>query len=114
MTAASALEQFEFHQTLESSTGIAIVFFSSKECMSCRHWEKVLEQFSKQRPDISIYKIDAGLDQALTEEFDVFHLPSLFLYNNGKFHCSLQSEANISALEASINQALESPAEEAP
>jgi len=114
MTAVSALEQFEFHQTLESTPGISIVFFSSDECLSCRYWDELLEQFSKQHPDISIYKIDAGLDQALTEEFDVFHLPSLFLYNNGKFHSALQCEANINALEISIKQALGSPAEETP
>jgi len=114
MTAVSALEQFEFHQTLESTAGIAIVFFSSKECMSCRYWDNVLDQFCKQHSDVSIFKIDAGLDQALTEEFDVFHLPSLFLYHNGKYHSALQSEANVSALEVSINQALESPAEEMP
>ncbi len=114
MTAVNALEQFEFHQTLESTAGNAIVFFSSKECMSCRYWDKVLEQFGKQRPDILIFKIDAGLDQALTEEFDVFHLPSLFLYHNGKYHSALQSEANIEALENSIKQSLASPAEEMP
>lgn len=114
MSAVSALEQFEFHQTLESSTGTVIVFFSSNECLSCRYWDKLLEQFSTQRPDISIYKVDAGMDQALTEEFDVFHLPSLFLYHNGKYHTALQSEANIDALEISIKQALESPAEEMP
>ena len=82
--------------------------------MSCRYWENVLDQFSKQHSDVSIYKVDAGLDQALTEEFDVFHLPSLFLYHNGKYHSALQSEANIEALEATIEQALKSPAEETP
>jgi len=114
MTAVNTLEQFEFHQTLESSPGISIVFFSSKECLSCRYWDKLLEQFSRQRPDISIYKIDAGLDQALTEEFDVFHLPSLFLYHNGVYHSALQSEANIVALELAISKALKLPAEEMP
>ena len=114
MSATKTLEQFEFHQTLESTSGNAIVFFSSEECMSCRYWDKVLEQFAEQRPDISIFKVDAGLDQALTEEFDVFHLPSLFLYHNGKFHSSLQSEANVNALENAIKQSLASPAEETP
>ncbi len=114
MATVNALEQFEFHQTLESTAGIAIVFFSSRECMSCRHWDNVLEHFSKQHPDVSIYKIDAGLDQALTEEFDVFHLPSFFLYYDGKYHSALQSEANLKALEISVKQALESPAEEMP
>jgi thioredoxin 1 len=114
MSAVNAVEQFEFHQTLESSKGISIVFFSSKECLSCRYWEQLLEQFCKKHPDIAIFKVDAGQDRALTEEFDVFHLPSLFLYNNGKYHCALQSEARLEALEKAITVALEAPAEEMP
>lgn len=114
MAAVLPLEQFEFHQTLESTPGISIVFFSSKECLSCRYWEQLLEQFCKKHSDISVYKIDAGQDQALTEEFDVFHLPSLFLYQNGKYHSVLQSEARLDSLEDAITKALELPAEEMP
>lgn len=114
MTAVLPLEQFEFHQTLESTQGISIVFFSSKECLSCRYWEQLLEQFCKKHSDINVFKVDAGRDQALTEEFDVFHLPSLFLYRNGKYHSALQSEARLSDLEAAITKALEGPAEEMP
>ena len=114
MAAVHALEQFEFHQTLETTPGISIVFFSSKECLSCRYWEQLLAQFCKKHPDVNVFKIDAGLDQALTEEFDVFHLPSLFLYNNGKYHCALQSEARLDALEEAIKHSLEATAEEMP
>ena len=114
MAAVHALEQFEFHQTLESAAGTSIVFFSSNECLSCRYWEQLLSEFCKQHPDINVFKIDAGLDQALTEEFDVFHLPSLFLYRDGKYHSALQSEARQDALEAAINQSLEAAAEEMP
>lgn len=114
MAAVSPLEQFEFHQTLESTPGIALVFFSSKECLSCRYWEQLLERFCHKHPDIQVFKIDAGLDQALTEEFDVFHLPSLFLYRDGRFHSPLQAEARLEALETAITEALESPAQEMP
>lgn len=114
MAAVYALEQFEFHQTLESTPGLSIVFFSSKGCLSCRYWEQLLEQFCKKHPDINVFKVDAGLDQALTEEFDVFHLPSLFLYQHGRYHSPLQAEARLDALESAITDALESPAEEMP
>ncbi|ALP53371.1 hypothetical protein Tel_09520 [Candidatus Tenderia electrophaga] len=114
MTAVHALEQFEFHQTLDSTPGISIVFFSSRECLSCRYWEQLLEQFLKKHPDINIFKVDAGQDQALTEEFDVFHLPSLFLYQDGQYYSPLQAEAKLEALESAITAALEAPAKESP
>jgi len=114
MSAVHAIEQFEFHQTLENTVGTAIVFFSSRECLSCRYWQQLLEHYSKLHPEIHIFRIDAGRDQALTEEFRVFDLPSLFLYHNGVYHCALQCEASITALENSIKEALAAPAEEMP
>lgn len=114
MNAVVSLEQFEFHQTLEATSGIALVFFSSKECSSCRYWEQLLDRFCLKRPDITAFKIDAGRDRALTEEFDVFHLPSLFLYRDGAYHCPLQAEASLEALESAIDAALHAPAEEMP
>ena len=114
MSAVRAIEQFEFHQTLENSSGTAIVFFSSRECLSCRYWQQLLEHYSKLHPEVHIFKIDAGRDQALTEEFGVFHLPALFLYQNGEYHSPLQCEANVAALEKGIEEALAAPAQEMP
>ncbi len=114
MSAVQSVEQFEFHQTLESAPGTSIVIFSSKECQSCRYWEQLLDQFCAKHDDINVFKIDAGMDQALTEEFDVFHLPSLFLYLNGKYHSALQCEARLDTLENAINTAKELPSEEMP
>lgn len=114
MSALESLEQFEFHQTLDAVTGVGIIFFSSQECQSCRYWEQLLGQFIEKHPDIKVFRIDAALDQALTEEFDVFHLPSLFVYNNGKYHAAIHSEARLESLEVAINKLLESPAEEMP
>lgn len=114
MSAVHAIEQFEFHQTVENTVGTAIVFFSSRECLSCRYWQQLLEHYSKLHPDVHIFKIDAGQDQALTEEFSVFHLPALFLYHDGVYHSALQCEANMTALEQGIKEALAAPAEEMP
>lgn len=114
MTAVQTVEQFEFHQTLESTPGTSIIMFSSGECQSCRYWEQLLDQFCDKHDDINVFKIDAGIDQALTEEFDVFHLPSLFLYLDGQYHSALQCEAKLDTLENAIKTAKASPAEEMP
>ncbi len=114
MSAVKPLEQFEFHHTLENSKGLSIVFFSSAECLSCRYWEQLLDQYSDSHGSINIFKVDAGQDQALIEEFDVFHLPALYLYSDGEYHCQLQCEANINELDKAIQAALKQPAEEMP
>lgn len=114
MSAIRAIEQFDFHHNLEKSSGTAIVFFSSNECLSCRHWQQLLEHYCKLRPEIHVFKVDAGMDLALTEEFNVFHLPSLFVYHNGQYHAPLQCEARLELLDAAIKKVLAAPAEEAP
>lgn len=114
MSAIRAIEQFEFHQTLEKSSGTAIVFFSSRECLSCRHWQQLLEHYCKLHPEVHVFKVDAGMDQALTEEFNVFHLPALFIYHNGQYHAALQCEARLEPLEIGIKATLAAPAEEIP
>lgn len=114
MSVVHALEQFEFHHTLEKTPGVSIVFFSSQECLSCRYWEQQLEQYIKQHVDINVFKIDAGQDQALVEEFGVFHLPALFLYKDGQYHSPLQCEADLAELEKAIQHSLQQPAQETP
>ncbi|MFC1750310.1 thioredoxin family protein [Pseudomonadota bacterium] len=114
MSAVRALEQFEFHHTLESSTGTAIVFFSSQECSSCRYWEELLGKYVATHDNSDVFKVDAGQDQALVEEFGVFHLPALYLYKDGEYHSPIQCEAKLSEIEKAIKQSLEQPAQESP
>lgn len=114
MRHAKPLEQFEFHQTLAETRDVALVFFSSPNCSSCRYWEQLLDGYRHSHAGVHLFKIDAGRDQALTEEFGVYHLPALFLYYNGQYHSELQCEARIDTLEAAIATALKSPPQEMP
>lgn len=114
MAAVRPLEQFEFHQTLDHTRGMALVFFSSSECSSCRYWEQLLDEYSRKYLDVRIFKVDAGRDQALTQEFGVFHLPALFLYMDGEFRAELQCEATLVALRTAIAQAMSAPPQEMP
>ncbi|NOY67417.1 MAG: thioredoxin family protein [Gammaproteobacteria bacterium] len=105
MSVFQTLNTHEFHHVLEVQTGVSVVMFTSKGCGSCRVWTQLLTEYHNQH-DITIFEVDAERDMALTNEFEVFHLPALFLYKGGQFHSPLQCEAQIVKLENAINDCL--------
>lgn len=108
------LDQFEFHSRLGASSGPALVMFTSPDCGGCRHLRGVLLEVRRQHPEWGYFEVDAQRDQALSNEFEVFHLPTVFLFSAGQFHCRLDAEARPSAIIAATHAALQQPAEEAP
>lgn len=112
-TRLTPLDQFTFHRTLSATRGVSLIFFSNRECATCRHWRQLLLNYPHD-PDIKLFEVDAQRDMALTREFEVFHLPALFLYRDGDFHCALQCEAHTGKLAQAIHTALALPAQELP
>lgn len=108
------LDQFDFHHRIADTAGIALVSFMSPNCGGCRHLRRVLQAVGVQRPDWHLYEIDAQRDAGLTREFEVFHLPAMFLFRNGRFHCALQAEARPASITAAVETALRQPPAEAP
>ena len=78
-------------QLLEETPGISIVLFTSPWCGSCKAMKKALENLPADT-GIRVFEVDAGTDQALVESFEVFHLPALFLYQDGAYHAPLEVE----------------------
>jgi len=109
-----SLNEHEFYKTVEETTGPSIVFFSKPGCSSCRHWKGLLNDLLQQRLDINVFQVDAEQNMALSHEYELFHLPALFLFMNGEFHCQLQAEARMPRLLAALDAALAAPAEDAP
>ena len=123
----AALSQFDFHARLADSAGPALILFTAAGCGSCRHLRGVLREVRRREPAWRIYEVDAQrdravqslqnqaqLDAALTNEFEVFHLPTVFLFNDGNFHCQLQAEAGPSAIISATRSALQQAPQEAP
>jgi len=108
------LDEFTFHHRLAETPGPALVIFSGPGCSACKAWKRLLVDYLPQRPGLQLFEVDAGHSLALTREFEVFHLPALFLYRDGRYHCRLQSQATRKALDAALDAALAAPAEEAP
>jgi hypothetical protein len=108
------IDQFEFHHRLGATPGTALVAFTARGCGACRHLEGALTELARCRPDLHLFEVDAQVDTALVRELEVFHLPALFLYRDGHFHCELHARPTPDALAEAIERALQAPAGEAP
>lgn len=107
------LKRFDFHQRVAQTPGTSILFFTNEGCGSCRRWKELLQTYSADNA-VTIFEVDAGFDQGLTQEFAVWILPSLFLFNNGRYHAPLQSEAHASKLREALTFALAQSPQEPP
>lgn len=114
MQAMSTLDQFDFHTRLAESRGPAVVLFHSPGCSSCRHWRQLLADYGQIHHRVAFYQVDVQQDMALAQEFELFHLPALFLYLDGRFHCELQVEARLERFQRVLTDALKAPPQEAP
>lgn len=109
-----SLTDHEFYGALAEVSGPSIVFFTKPGCSSCHLWKHLLDELLQLRDDIHVFQVDAEQNMALSHEYELFHLPALFLFVDGEFHRELQSEASLSHLQAALEVALNSPAEDAP
>ena len=108
------LDQYDFHPRLADMTGTILVMFTSPDCGGCRHLRRVLQEVRRREPGWQVFEVDAQRDPALTHEFEVFHLPTVFLFKDGIFHCQLDAEAGVESIISSTRGALQQPAREAP
>ena len=107
------LTEFDFHLRLAQSKGVSLVMFSGPDCGSCRRLEKLLPQLAAGCV-AHLYKVDVQTSTALAREYDVFHLPSLFLFVDGRFHAPLHAEPVVDKFSVAINRVLHEPAHEEP
>lgn len=103
-----------FYDTLHVSKGVSLVIFTSAGCASCRAWKQVLQNYLQTEPELVVFEVDAHESMALANEYEIFHLPALFLFRDGQYHCELNCEANIERIRKAIGLALRQPAQEEP
>jgi thioredoxin-like negative regulator of GroEL len=107
------VHEAEFHQLLARLPERTLVLFGQAGCGACRRAEAVLPA-ALQGLVQQLIKVDAGEQAALAREFEVFHLPALHLYIDGRYHAPLSSELTAPALRAAVSAAAAAPAVEPP
>lgn len=106
------LTQFDFHHQIAKTPGITIVCFTRPGCGACKQIIKTLAAYDD--ITITVYEVNAEQDTALVNEFEVFHLPSLFLYQHGHFHRQLHSQGLLEYFSQEIEATLAQPPEDMP
>jgi thioredoxin-like negative regulator of GroEL len=106
------LDEGRYHARLREVGGIALVIFGSQACGTCRVVERRLPEAAPAATHL--FKVDVQQATGLARGFDIFHLPTLFLYRDGHFHAALNCEVSAPALRAAMARALAGAAEEEP
>jgi thioredoxin 1 len=96
------LDQFDFHHRITQMRGLVVVIFTAPGCRSCAAWKRLLRLPDSVPAKTRIFEVDVERDQALAREFDLFHLPAVFLFQDGQFHGEIQCEASPAAIHARI------------
>ncbi|MDA8115587.1 MAG: thioredoxin family protein [Acidithiobacillus sp.] len=108
------VSELGFWQRMATTQGLIILFFSSAGCHSCRIWRQLLTDYEATRDDLQAWEVDAGVDMGITQEFDVYHLPALFLFRDGRYQRPIQVEARAHALDRWLTEMADQPPEEMP
>ena len=112
--ALQPLDQFNLHHTLAEIPGIALVCFTAPHCGACKAMHEALTRLGETRLDIQLFEVNSQRDEALAREFEVFHLPALFIYRQGDYHAPLEAEPRVPKLLQALDTVLNAPAQEAP
>lgn len=111
--AFSRLAEGAYHHRLAVSSGIAVVLFSAPHCSACRAWQQLLPQALANIAD-AFYEVDVSEATGVAREFGIFHLPTIYLYRDGRFHAELQCEARPEVIRLTALSLLDAPAQEEP
>ncbi len=108
------VSELGFWPRMAVQTGWTILFFTSAGCHSCRIWRRLLGEYEAQRVDLQVWEIDAGIEMGLAREFEVYHLPALFLFRDGQYQRPIQVEARLGALGEWMDSHADLPPEDMP
>lgn len=109
----SRVTEGEFHARVAATRGVAVVLFSTSHCGACRAWKTLLPDALSGLVDV-FYEVDVSEATGVARYFDIFHLPTVYLYRDGTFHAELQCEARRAAIREAVRRLLAAPAQDEP
>ena len=109
-----ALDAGGFHHGLQEIAGPAVVLFTRPGCSACHAMGDALRRWRAEGDAPELFRVDAEVDTALVREFEVFHLPALFVFVDGEYHGPLQAPPRVPLLREALEARLRQPPEEAP
>lgn len=103
----------DFHRRLGVTSGAAAVLFTAPHCSACRAWKHLLPLALTGLVEC-FYEVDVSEATGVARYFDIFHLPTIYLYRDGRFHAELQCEARAEVIRHTARGLLSAAAEDEP
>ena len=107
------LTEGDYHLRIAASPGMAVVLFTAPRCGACRAWKYLLPSALANHASV-FYEVDVSASTGVARYFDIFHLPTIYLYRDGLFHAELQCEARPDSIRQATHQLLNSAAQDEP
>lgn len=90
-----------------------MVLFSAPHCGACRAWKHLLPSALAGQACV-FYEVDVSEATGVARYFDIFHLPTIYVYRDGQFHAELQCEARQDSIRQATHHLLSAPAQDEP
>lgn len=107
------LAEGDFHRSIAATHAVAAVLFTTPTCSTCQAWKRLLPDALDGVAD-ALYEVDVVEATGVARGYDIFHLPTIYLYREGRFHAELQCEARPEAIRHTALRLLDAPAQEEP
>lgn len=73
-----------FEKIIAQNGKTVLVDFWATWCGPCRMIAPVLEEVAKERPDVTVCKVDVDEERELALEYGVSNIPTLLVFRDGK------------------------------
>lgn len=78
------VNQNNFHEEVIKSDRPVLLDFWAPWCGPCRMVSLLMEEISRERPDIKVVKVNIDEEQELAGQFQVMSIPTLMVIKNGR------------------------------
>lgn len=96
---AEAMSMSKYDELIKSNQKV-LVEFKTTWCGPCRKMVPVMDAFSKNNPEIKVLELDADENKALVKALDVYGVPVLLYYEQGKLVWSNKGYISLEELQA--------------